>query len=69
MKRLEEILAQVETIQVIGNTSVEVSGLKLDSRKMEKGDVFFAVKGTAVDAHTNVIGPVRLLGATVTLST
>lgn len=58
MRKLEEILVNVNPIKIIGNTAVAVNGLKLDSRKIENGDVFFAVKGTTVDGHsfiTNVI--------------
>jgi len=52
MKLLKEILNTVQTITIIGDTSTAISLLQLDSRKVSKGDVFFAVKGTTVDGHT-----------------
>ncbi len=51
MKELKHILEQVNPIKIIGDTAIAVNELKLDSRKVEKGDVFFAVKGTTADGH------------------
>lgn len=36
---------------VAGNTSVKVSDIQIDSRKVRKGTVFIAVKGAAADGH------------------
>lgn len=52
MKELNNILEQVYPIKIIGDETISINGLKLDSRKVEKGDVFFAVKGTTVDGHS-----------------
>jgi len=52
MKTLKEILDNVQTINIIGDTAMYIAALQLDSRKVGKGDVFFAVKGTMVDGHT-----------------
>lgn len=64
MRKLEEILVNVNPIKIIGNTAVAVNGLKLDSRKIENGDVFFAVKGTTVDGHSFITKVIEQ-GATV----
>ncbi|HRH57206.1 MAG TPA: UDP-N-acetylmuramoyl-L-alanyl-D-glutamate--2,6-diaminopimelate ligase [Chitinophagales bacterium] len=64
MRKLEEILVNVNPIKIIGNTAVAVNGLKLDSRKIENKDVFFAVKGTTVDGHSFITKVIEL-GATV----
>ena len=63
-KSLSEILINTATNKIIGDTSVFINELKLDSRKIEKGDVFFAVKGTTIDAH-NFIDQVIEQGAAV----
>lgn len=52
MKELKQILDQVNPVKIIGDMNAVVNGLKLDSRKVEAGDVFFAVKGTTVDGHS-----------------
>ncbi len=37
---------------MVGLDTVTVNALQLDSRKVGKGDVFFAIKGTNVDGHS-----------------
>lgn len=51
MKQLNDILTAVQPLQVTGDTSVNVTGLHIDSRKVGQGSVFIAVKGTQVDGH------------------
>lgn len=51
MKILKELLKKVAVKQTIGDASLPVTGLSFDSRKIEKGDLFFAQKGTQVDGH------------------
>jgi UDP-N-acetylmuramoyl-L-alanyl-D-glutamate--2,6-diaminopimelate ligase len=51
MRLLQDILYKVNILEVRGNTGVEVRALTLDSRKVERGDGFIAVKGTLSDGH------------------
>lgn len=51
MTTLAQILTHIPTVQVQGNTDVAITSLCLDSRKAEKGSVFFAVKGSLTDGH------------------
>jgi UDP-N-acetylmuramoyl-L-alanyl-D-glutamate--2,6-diaminopimelate ligase len=37
--------------QMVVTHDVEVNGLQYDSRRVERGDVFVAIRGTAVDGH------------------
>jgi UDP-N-acetylmuramoyl-L-alanyl-D-glutamate--2,6-diaminopimelate ligase len=48
---LQEILYKVRIRSVNGKLDVEVKDLQLDSRRVGKGSVFIAVKGTHVDGH------------------
>ncbi len=48
---LKNLLNEVVTLNVDGNLEVEVKGLAFDSRKVEKGFVFFAISGTHTDGH------------------
>lgn len=51
MIELKNILYKVTLDVVVGKTGVAVNNIQFDSRKVEKGDVFVAIKGTVVDGH------------------
>jgi len=48
---LQDLLYKTAVRSVIGNTNIEISSLQTDSRRVEKGTCFIAVKGTAADGH------------------
>lgn len=48
---LQDVLYKVAIRSVAGSTTVEVNDIQIDSRKIKKGSVFIAVKGTASDGH------------------
>ncbi len=49
--KLKDVLYKVNIRSVMGSTDVEIGDVQLDSRKMRKGAMFIAVKGTVVDGH------------------
>ena len=51
MIKLNDLLAVVDASCVVGSVAVEIKGLAFDSRKVNDGFVFFALKGTHVDGH------------------
>ena len=51
---LSEILKNVAVKDIIGNPQADIKSLHLDSRKVEQGGLFFAVKGTAADGHNYI---------------
>ena len=51
MKSLKDILYKVGINAVTGSTSVSVNTIQFDSRRVSKGDVFVAIKGTVSDGH------------------
>ena len=65
---LSELVKAIKPLEVIGPTDVEVNGLHFDSRKINKGDVFVAQVGTAVDGHTFIDGCVAKGASAVVLS-
>ncbi|HUR66694.1 MAG TPA: UDP-N-acetylmuramoyl-L-alanyl-D-glutamate--2,6-diaminopimelate ligase [Chitinophagaceae bacterium] len=48
---LQDVLYKVAIRSVAGSTSIEVKDIQTDSRKIKKGDVFVAVRGTTADGH------------------
>lgn len=51
MKSLNEILAGKNYLEIQGKTDIPISGLSFDSRVVEKGFLFFAIRGTQADGH------------------
>ena len=64
MRSLNQILAKVSIVNVIGSTDLNIQQLRFDSRAVEKDDVFIAVKGSVVDGH-RFISKALEKGATV----
>ncbi len=58
--KLADLLKGCLIRQMLGSSDVEVTGLCYDSRRVRKGDVFFALRGTASDGHAFV--PVAVAG-------
>lgn len=52
MRRLEDILANLEVKTLTGSADLELEGVEFDSRKVSNGSLFVATKGTQVDGHT-----------------
>ncbi len=51
MRYLRDILEGVEVVEVAGLLDIEIRSLKFDSRTVESGCLYFAVKGTVSDGH------------------
>jgi len=49
--RLDELAAEVDAAQVLGDGSVAVTGLAYDSRRVGPGSLFFCVRGERADGH------------------
>lgn len=54
MKTLQNILKFVQPISVLGDTSLEITGLSINSREVAVGNVFIAIKGTHADGHSYI---------------
>ena len=48
---LKEVLKNIKPLQLIGSDDIEITGVNIDSRKIEDGHLFVAIKGTQVDGH------------------
>ena len=49
--KLSELLKHVKPIAVVGDSEVEITGVNIDSRRIENGHLFVAIKGTQTDGH------------------
>ena len=49
--KLSELLKNIEVIGITGNADIEVKGIKIDSRQIQDGFLFVAIKGTQTDGH------------------
>ena len=64
--KLSKLLKYVKPIAIIGDADVEIQGVNIDSRKIEGGHLFVAIKGTQTDGH-RFIPKALELGATAVL--
>lgn len=64
--KLSELLKNVKTIAVHGDIDIDIKGVNIDSRKIENGHLFIAMKGTQVDGHKFIDKAIDL-GATAIL--
>ena len=58
--KLEDILKNINVIETIGDIAREISGIHIDSRKIEPGHLFVAVKGTQTDGHAYIAKAIEL---------
>ena len=49
--KLNELLKNVEVLNIIGDAEVEITGVNIDSRRIEAGHLFVAIPGTQTDGH------------------
>lgn len=64
--KLNELLVNVKPTKVVGDAEIEILGINIDSRKIEKGHLFVAMKGTQTDGH-QYIDKAIALGASAIL--
>jgi len=54
LNKLTDILKGVDIIKTIGSTDTKINSLQFDSRNVNDGDLFIAIKGTQVDGHSYI---------------
>ena len=50
--KLSELLQNIKPTKTLGNMDVDIKGIEIDSRKVARGGLFVAMKGTQVDGHS-----------------
>ena len=51
---LEYLLQGIKALNILGDLQKEITGVNIDSRIVEKGHLFFAVRGTQTDGHNYI---------------
>ena len=64
--KLKELLKNIKPVGIIGNEDIDITGVNIDSRRIEDGHLFIAMKGTQVDGHQFIPKAIEL-GATAIL--
>ena len=54
---LKKLIHTLDVLEVVGIDDVKIAGIQSDSRKVEDGFLFVAVRGTAVDGHAYLTEP------------
>ena len=49
--KLKELIKDIKPLEIKGSDDVEITGVNIDSRRIGKGHLFVAMKGTQVDGH------------------
>ena len=44
--KLNELLKAIQPVQVVGASDIEITGINIDSRQIEAGHLFMAMRGT-----------------------
>lgn len=58
--KLSKLLTNVKPIACKGDVDIEIKGVNIDSRKIESGHLFIAMKGTQVDGHKFISKAIEL---------
>lgn len=57
--KLNEILNGIEALEVLGDRQADIAAVTLDSRSVESGSMFFALRGTDSDGHDYIASAVE----------
>lgn len=49
--KLQELTQSIKPVSITGNADIEITGIDIDSRKVQPGHLFIAMRGTQVDGH------------------
>ncbi len=63
--KLSELLINVKPLGIDGDADVEITGVDIDSRRVEPGHLFVAIKGTQTDGHAYIAKAIELGAAAI----
>lgn len=62
---LKNLIHTLDVLEIVGADNVKIAGIQSDSRKVENGFLFVAVRGTAVDGHAYIDGAIAKGAVTI----
>lgn len=62
---LKDILQNINIESVVGSLDIDITGVNIDSRRIQPGHLFIAVRGTQTDGHCYIAKAVELGAAAV----
>ena len=65
--KLNDLLKNIKPLNIVGNTDKDIKGINIDSRKIEQGHLFVAMKGTQTDGHKFIEKAIELGSSAVLL--
>lgn len=65
--KLNELLKAIQPVQVVGASDIEITGININSRQIEAGHLFMAMRGTQTDGHAYIPVSYRKRGRRRTL--
>ena len=63
--KLNELLKDVKVLNTVGDAGVEITGVNIDSRRIETGHLFVAIPGTQTDGHKFIPKAIELGAAAI----
>jgi len=58
--KLKELLKNVSPLHIVGDIEVDITGVSIDSRRIESGHLFVAIAGTQTDGHKYIPKAIEL---------
>ena len=63
--KLNELLKDVKVLNTVGDAGIEITGVNIDSRRIETGHLFVAIPGTQTDGHKFIPKAIELGAAAI----
>jgi UDP-N-acetylmuramoyl-L-alanyl-D-glutamate--2,6-diaminopimelate ligase len=60
MKKLKQLIRDLELKHTLGSTDISIADVQFDSRAVKKGSLFIAVQGTLTDGHLFINNAIEL---------